>query len=46
MEEGFNYRDEFKKLDYQALKKDLPALMAESQEWWPAVYGDYGPFCI
>ena len=46
MEEGFNYRDEFKKLDYQALKKDLTALMTESQEWWPADYGHYGPFFI
>ena len=42
----FDYREEFKKLDYQALKKDLHALMTDSQEWWPADYGHYGPFFI
>ncbi len=42
----FNYREEFKKLDYQALKKDLHDLMTDSQEWWPADYGHYGPFFI
>ncbi len=42
----FNYREEFKKLDYQALKKDLNDLMTDSQDWWPADYGHYGPFFI
>ena len=42
----FDYREEFKKLDYQALKKDLHDLMTDSQEWWPADYGHYGPFFI
>jgi len=44
--EDFNYREEFKKLDYQALKKDLEQLMTDSQEWWPADYGHYGPLMI
>jgi catalase-peroxidase len=39
---GFNYADEFKKLDYDALKKDITALMTDSQEWWPADFGHYG----
>ncbi len=42
----FDYREEFKKLDYKALKKDLHDLMTDSQEWWPADYGHYGPFFI
>ena len=42
----FNYREEFKKLDYFALKKDLTDLMTDTQEWWPADYGHYGPFFI
>jgi catalase-peroxidase len=42
----FNYIEEFKKLDYAALKKDLETLMTDSQEWWPADYGHYGPFMI
>ena len=42
----FDYRDEFKKLDYHALKKDLNDLMTDTQEWWPADYGHYGPFFI
>ena len=46
MGEAFNYREEFKKLDYEALKKDLYALMTDSQEWWPADYGHYGPLFI
>jgi catalase-peroxidase len=46
MDAGFDYREEFKKLDYFALKKDLNALMTESQDWWPADYGHYGPFFI
>lgn len=44
--EDFDYREEFKKLDYFALKKDLEALMTDSQDWWPADYGHYGPFFI
>ncbi len=43
---GFNYSEEFKKLDLNALKKDLFALMTDSQDWWPADYGHYGPFFI
>ena len=43
---NFNYREEFKKLDYQLLKKDLHNLMTDSQEWWPADYGHYGPFFV
>ena len=43
---GFDYREEFKKLDYDALKKDLNDLMTDSQSWWPADYGHYGPFFI
>src|ERR1700744_2765835 len=46
MDEDFNYADEFKKLDYKALKKDLLALMTDSQEWWPADFGHYGPLFI
>jgi catalase-peroxidase len=42
----FNYAEEFSKLDYDALKKDLYALMTDSQEWWPADYGHYGPLFI
>ncbi|UTR11238.1 catalase/peroxidase HPI [Evansella sp. LMS18] len=44
--ENFNYAEEFKKLDYDALKKDLHNLMTDSQDWWPADYGHYGPFFI
>src|SRR5712672_988760 len=43
---GFNYAEEFKKLDFQALKKDLTALMTDSQDWWPADFGHYGGFMI
>tara|TARA_B000000441_G_scaffold44041_1_gene28934 strand:+ start:149 stop:2281 length:2133 start_codon:yes stop_codon:yes gene_type:complete len=46
MDDGFNYRDEFAKLDYESLKKDLNDLMTDSQDWWPADYGHYGPFFI
>ncbi len=46
MEKGFNYAEEFKKLDLQAIKKDLLALMTDSQDWWPADYGHYGPLFI
>ena len=42
----FNYVEEFKKLDYAALKKDLTALMTDSQDWWPADWGHYGGFFI
>jgi catalase-peroxidase len=42
----FNYADEFKTLDLGAVKQDLTALMTNSQEWWPADYGHYGPFFI
>ena len=46
MGEDFNYAMAFKKLDYAALKADLTALMTDSQAWWPADYGHYGPFFI
>ncbi len=46
MAESFNYAEEFKKLDLEAVKQDLYALMTDSQEWWPADYGHYGPFFI
>ena len=46
MDSHFNYREEFEKLDYYALKKDLNDLMTDSQDWWPADYGHYGPFFI
>lgn len=42
----FNYAEAYKSLDYQALKKDLTALMTDSQDWWPADFGHYGPFFI
>lgn len=43
---GFNYREEVKKLDYAALKRDLHALMTDSQDWWPADWGHYGGLMI
>jgi catalase-peroxidase len=43
---GFDYRTEFQKLDYDGLKKDLAALMTDSQDWWPADWGHYGGFMI
>lgn len=46
MGEDFNYAEEFKKLDLKAIKKDLYDLMTDSQDWWPADYGHYGPFFI
>ncbi len=46
MGEGFNYAEEFKKLDYFALKRDLHALMTQSQDWWPADWGHYGGLFI
>jgi catalase-peroxidase len=46
MGKAFNYANEFKKLDYKALKQDLTALMTDSQDWWPADYGHYGGLFI
>lgn len=46
MDKDFNYAEAFKTLDYDALKADLKALMTDSQEWWPADFGHYGPFFI
>jgi catalase-peroxidase len=46
MDEGFNYREEFKTLDVDVLKRDLIEVMTTSQDWWPADYGHYGPFFI
>lgn len=46
MDEDFNYEEEFKTLDLQAVKQDLYGLMTDSQDWWPADYGHYGPFFI
>jgi catalase-peroxidase len=46
MGKGFNYAEEFKKLDFQALKNDVYALMTDSQDWWPADFGHYGPLFI
>ena len=46
MDKNFDYAAEFKKLDFKALKKDILALMTDSQAWWPADFGHYGPFFI
>ena len=46
MDKKFNYAKEFKKLNFKALKKDLNKLMTDSQDWWPADYGHYGPLFI
>tara|TARA_Y100000590_G_scaffold76296_1_gene84440 strand:- start:17597 stop:19804 length:2208 start_codon:yes stop_codon:yes gene_type:complete len=46
MDKKFNYKKEFKKLNFKALKKDLHKLMSQSQDWWPADYGHYGPLFI
>lgn len=46
MDEGFDYAKEFKSLDYAALKQDLADLMTDSQDWWPADFGHYGPLFI
>ncbi len=46
MGKEFNYADEFNKLDFDALKKDLYSLMTDSKDWWPADYGHYGGLMI
>ncbi len=46
MDKNFNYAKEFKNLDYAALKKDLAKLMTDSQDWWPADFGHYGPLFV
>ena len=46
MDKDFNYAEEFKKLDVEALKRDLIKVMTTSQDWWPADYGHYGPLFI
>jgi len=46
MEASFDYAEEFKSLDLNAVKQDLHALMTDSQEWWPADFGHYGPLFI
>ena len=46
MDKKFKYKKEFKKLNFKNLKKDLHKLMTDSQQWWPADYGHYGPFFI
>jgi len=46
MGESFNYAEEFRSLDLGAVKKDLRALVTDSQDWWPADFGHYGPLFI
>ena len=46
MGDDFNYAEEFKSLDYEALKADIAAVMTDSQDWWPADFGHYGPLFI
>ena len=46
IDQGSNYAEEFKSLDLKAIKKEISELMTQSQDWWPADYGHYGPFFI
>ena len=46
MGQGFNYAEEFRNLDLAAVKQDLLALMTDSQDWWPADFGHYGPLFV
>jgi catalase-peroxidase len=46
MDKDFNYAEAFRSLDLAAVKKDLAALMTDSQDWWPADFGHYGPLFI
>ena len=46
MDKNFNYKEAFSSLDYASLKKDLRELMTQSQDWWPADFGHYGPLFI
>ena len=46
LDDDFDYAEEFKRLDVEALKRDLISVMTDSQEWWPADYGHYGPLFI
>jgi catalase-peroxidase len=46
MPAGFDYAEEFKTLDFDALARDVDALMTQSQDWWPADYGHYGPLFV
>jgi len=46
MDSDFNYKEAFNSLDYKALKEDLKAVMVDSKDWWPADYGNYGPFFV
>ena len=46
MDPDFNYQEAFNSLDLKAVKKDLEALMTDSQDWWPADFGHYGPFFV
>ena len=46
MNQGFNYKNAFNSLDYNALKNDIRAILTQSQDWWPADFGHYGPLFI